>query len=123
MPGDLFDGLNLDSFLEEMLGRAPVAIRSQLTQWAKQNGVLPGQEVHDAECVTSDDGVWRIRAWLLPCEPAALFVLVTYLSGDVPEWLPLSWCRSVIVTGAIDAHVRQIESAFFAYVKGFISNA
>jgi len=119
---DLLDGLNLDAFLEDMLGRAPVAIRSQLTQWAKANGVLPGQEVHDAECVTSDHGVWRIRAWLLPCEPVAVFVLVTYVSGDVAEGLPLSWCRSALVTGPVDAHVRQIESAFFAYVKGFISD-
>jgi hypothetical protein len=108
---------SIDTFLESLLERAPSALRAQLTVWAKENGVLPGQEVHDEECVSSTQGVWRLRAWLLPCEPQAVFVLFTYLSGDVPEQLPLSWCRSAIVSGPVDAHIRQIESAFFASWK------
>ncbi len=116
-----FGGFDLDTFLEDMLGRAPVAIRAQLTQWAKQNGVLPGQEIHDEELPIDERGVWRCRAWLLPCEPQCVFVLITYLSGDVPESCPLSWSRSVVVAGPVDVHIRQIQAAFVAVAKGSLS--
>jgi hypothetical protein len=111
MAGEGFGGFDLGDMLEGVLGNVPQLLRPQLEAWLKSNGILWGREF-SRDTFSASGGEWAVCSWALQTEPQTLFVSCRWLNGNIPETIESVFCRSVILTGAIDAELARVIGSF-----------